>query len=181
MSDEGATAKERDDAVPTPTDAVRAAGPREAETVSETVPSSTAHTSGPTDALDAAWQSLRAHWDDEAKHKAFVALASSLARLPDAGRRYRDAAGDPALRERAEKGKQLVLALAMATVETLPRTERASKGALIAPVAALLLLFASNFLFATLARSRAPLSAWVFVVEIALVLVIPWRRFQRGN
>lgn len=133
------------------------------------------------DPVASAWSALQAHWDDEAKHKAFVGLAASFSRLPDAGRLYREAAGDPARRERAERGKQLVIGLAMATVEAMPRTERASKGAIIAPIAAILLLGAANFLVATVAHTRVPLSPWVFAVEIVLVLVIPWKKLQRGE
>lgn len=133
------------------------------------------------DPVASAWAALQTHWDDEAKHKAFVGLAASFSRLPDAGRLYREAASDPARKEKAERGKQLVIGLAMATVEAMPRTERASKGAIIAPIAAILLLGAANFLVATLAHTRVPLSPWVFAVEIVLVLVIPWKKLQRGD
>jgi hypothetical protein len=61
------------------------------------------------DPLDTAWAEVEAHWDDAAAHKKFLALADTLDRLPDAGRRYRAVREkDP---ERAERAKAQVDAL----------------------------------------------------------------------
>jgi hypothetical protein len=88
-------------------------------------------------ALDAAWASVQAHWDDDAAHKRFVALAMTLDRLPEAGRRYRaereraEAAGDEARAASARKRIDALLAaatqrmLATRTAPDAPRRARA--------------------------------------------------------
>ena len=76
--------------------------------------------SAPTDALEAAWIRLRDQWDDEDAHRKYIALASSTGRLPDAGRRYRqarDKAATPAERAVAEAQLARIVATAMTVME----------------------------------------------------------------
>lgn len=61
------------------------------------------------DPLEVAWAELRGHWDDAAAHKRFLALADTLDRLADAGKRYRHVREHEP--ERAERAKQQIDAL----------------------------------------------------------------------
>lgn len=66
------------------------------------------------DALDAAWAEVEARWDDAAAHKKFLALADTLDRLADAGRRYRAVReSDPARAERAKAQVDALFGIAM--------------------------------------------------------------------
>jgi hypothetical protein len=138
--------------------------------------------SDPADPLDAAWTALDAAWDDPAKHKAFVGLAASLGRLPDAAARYKTAGENPARADGAERGRQLVVAAALAQIETAPRTprERAMRrGAWLAPIATLGFLFAASMLLATVTHNRTFVSIPALALEMLLVAVLPWRRILR--
>ena len=133
------------------------------------------------DPLDDAWQSLLddAHWNDDAKHRAFVALAAALDRLPDAGARYRAVENDAARRERAEAGKQLVLKSAMALLGSMPRTsidDAKKRARAVVPLATLGVLFAMNFVLAGLLHQPKFMSIPAFVLEILVVVLLPWRR-----
>jgi len=66
------------------------------------------------DPLEVAWTEVEARWDDAAAHKKFLALADTLDRLADAGRRYRAARErDPARAERVQMQIDALLVLAM--------------------------------------------------------------------
>jgi hypothetical protein len=138
--------------------------------------------SDPTDPLEAAWCALEPQWDDATKHKAFVALAASLGRLPDAAARYNTASQQPARAQAAEQGRQLVLAAALAQLATTPHSARAQsmgRGMWLAPLAALGLLFALGALLATVTQNRVFVSLPALAVEMLIVAVLPWRRLVR--
>lgn len=72
--------------------------------------------------IEAAWQQVRADWDDEEAHRRFRALCAAVGRLPEAGRRYREVRErdpDPARRAAAERHIDALLALATSTLEHL--------------------------------------------------------------
>jgi hypothetical protein len=72
------------------------------------------------DALDAAWAEVEARWDDAAAHKKFLALADTLDRLADAGKRYRSVREhDPARAERASQQIDALFGLAMTRMAAL--------------------------------------------------------------
>lgn len=86
---------------------------------------SDAETAAPTsDPLELAWQEVLAQWDEPQAHKRFLALADTLDRLADAGRRYRAVReSDPARAERASKQVDALLGIAvtkMSAVEKSP-------------------------------------------------------------
>ncbi len=78
------------------------------------------------EAIEAAWQRVLAHWDDEGAHKAFLTLCASTDRLSEAGRRYREIRDrDPARAEAAKAQIDRIVGLAvqsLAALKTEPRT-----------------------------------------------------------
>jgi hypothetical protein len=97
------------------------------------------------DPIETAWRELLTTWGDEAAHKRFISLASSLKRLGDAGRHYREVrdAPDslstyrdlPNRREIATKRIDEILGVAMLTmaaVKTLPPDKKHPKLVMIA-------------------------------------------------
>ncbi len=78
------------------------------------------------DPLEAAWQKLDAEWDEPRAHEKFIALASTLGRLPDAGAHYkevRDKHADPARRESARKHIDALFGIAMRSLGAM-KTEK---------------------------------------------------------
>jgi hypothetical protein len=72
------------------------------------------------DPLDAAWAEVEAHWDDPAPHKKFLALADTLDRLADAGKRYRSVRDeDPGRAPRASQQIDALFGIAMTRMSTL--------------------------------------------------------------
>lgn len=134
------------------------------------------------DPLEEAWKTLQEHWSEPARHEAFVALAASLERLPDAAARYRSAAEVPERAAEAERGKRLVLARALAQIDAMPRTDRAlarRRGALLAPLASLGFLLTTSFALAVLTHRREFVSAPALAAEVLLIALLPWRRILR--
>jgi len=134
------------------------------------------------DPIDSAWSALLERWDEPARHKAFVALAASLDRLPDAAARYRAVEADPARAEGAAQGKERVLAAALAHIDALPRTTREEArrhGRWLVPVAALGLLYAVSLMGAELLQRPALRSPLTLALETAAVALLPWRRMLR--
>ena len=79
---------------------------------------------GEADPLDVAWSEVEARWDDAAAHKKFLALADTLDRLADAGKRYRGAReSDPARAERAKAQIDALFAIAMTRMSKVEKTE----------------------------------------------------------
>lgn len=131
------------------------------------------------DPLEKAWAELLGAWEQEEKHKAFVALASALDRLADAAKRYRTLEKDPERAAGVEAGKQRVLALALARMESMPHTEkdaRAMRRRYVAPVGAYALLLVLDAVATAVLHSRTPLSWPVLLLELLAVAVLPWRR-----
>lgn len=66
------------------------------------------------DPLGEAWEKVDRAWDDPEAHRRFLALATTLGRLPEAGRRYREVRErSPERRALAEKQTERLLGLAM--------------------------------------------------------------------
>ena len=74
------------------------------------------------DPLETAWSEVEGHWDDPAAHKKFLALADTLDRLADAGRRYRSASEDPARAERGKTQIDALLALALKRMKSVEQS-----------------------------------------------------------
>jgi hypothetical protein len=127
------------------------------------------------DPLAVAWSTLLDRWDDDAGHKAFVALATSLQRLPEAARRYRALVDDPSRGARAKRGVDAVLAAAMATMT--PRVRQPVRPIHVGvPLTALAMLFLVTMLAAKATGVTALTSPVVFVGEVLVVMLVPWRR-----
>ncbi len=130
-----------------------------------------------TDPFDAAWQSLQARWPDEPAHKAFVALARQLDRLPDAAQRYRAVLdSDPGRAPEARRGLDQILAVAMLQLRPVARAAPASRVAWVVPLAlggivVMVAVTASRVL--GLPRLASPPA---LLALLALSLLLPWRR-----
>jgi hypothetical protein len=138
--------------------------------------------SKPIDPFDLAWASLLEHWDDDARHDAFVALAAQLERLPDAASLYRSAESDPSRAERALKAKSRIVALAVAQLDALPRTSLESakrRGLIVLPVALFGFIVAMSFLMRAVTGNRAFVSWPALALEVLIVALLPWKRFLR--
>jgi len=141
-------------------------------------PASDAAPDAASDPLDAAWQRLEARWDDDAAHKAFVGLAHSLERLPDAAHRYRAAMADPrdARAPKGREGLDRVLAVAMLQLEPVKRPPAVGRIAWVVPLClgglmVMVAVTASRVL--QLPRLASPPA---LLAIVALTLLIPWRR-----
>ena len=133
------------------------------------------------DPLDAAWAALLERWDQDEGHRAFVGLAASLERLPDAARRYRAQSSDPARAERAKQGVDRVLAAAMTAMKP-PARERPRPVNVGLPLAAIAAAFLVTMLAAKATGLSALTSPVVFAGEVIVVMLIPWRRLAtRGE
>lgn len=169
------------------------------ETPTEQAVPDSARTEAPAeDPLDAAWRELVSKWTDPAAHKSFVVLAAQLDALQHAARLYRAAKSDgednagavvidgyrvpgsvESRREIADKGLQLVLAQALARFDAMPRDNSSSRGAVIMPIAALMMLFALSFAMANMTHNRALISLPSLAVQVLIVAIIPWQKLQR--
>jgi len=133
--------------------------------------------SPPSDPLDAAWHSLDARWPDEPAHKAFVALARQLDRLPEAAQRYRAVLDhDPARAAEARRGLDQILAVAMLQLKPVSRAAPAGRVAWVVPLAlggllVMVAVTASRVL--DLPRLASPPA---LLCLLALSLLLPWRR-----
>lgn len=128
------------------------------------------------DPLETAWTELLSRWDEEDRHKAFVALASALDRLPDAGARYRALRDDPERGEGARKGLERVLGAAMARLTPVKREAPPSRGGFMLPLTALGVLWIGTLVVARALNRTDLLRPMVFAAELAVVLLVPWRR-----
>ncbi len=129
----------------------------------------------PTDPLDAAWSSLLAEWESDERHRAFVALASTLERLPDAARRYRALTNDAHRGARARQGLDRVLGMAMQALTPPPRESRPKRNLLL-PAGAFLALLIVTIAAAQATGVRALTSPWIIFAEAVLVAIAPWHR-----
>lgn len=108
--------------------------------VTDRPPSPSAESSG--DPLDTSWTRLAESWEDDDAHRAFVGLASTLGRLPDAARLYREVRDvNDARRPKAEKQLGAITMVAFEQLKvTGSRTPAASRKA--TQVAGVLIAFA---------------------------------------
>lgn len=147
-----------------------------------------------TSPLDDAWRELVTKWTEPAAHKTFVVLAGQLDALQEAARRYREAKTDgetvvvdgyrvpgstESRREIAERGLQLVLAQALARFDAMPREERSNRGAVLMPIAALMMLFGLSFAMANMTHNNKFISLPALAGQVLLVALIPWQKLQR--
>jgi len=132
-----------------------------------------------TDPIETAWSTLAGDWESDDRHRAFVALASSLTRLPDAARRYRTSLADPALAVRAQQGIDAILRVAMLTLTPPKRSEheitRNARRWLL-PMVAAMTLVVLTLLVAMMSHQPQLASKWVLVAEVLVVVLIPWGR-----
>lgn len=147
-----------------------------------------------TSPLDDAWRELVTKWTEPAAHKTFVVLAGQLDALQEAARRYREARTDAetvvvdgyrvpgsleSRREIAERGLQLVLAQALARFDAMPRDEQRSKGAVLMPIAALMMLFGLSFAMANMTHNSKFISLPALAGQVLIVALIPWQKLQQ--
>lgn len=131
------------------------------------------------DPIESAWTALLREWESAERHKAFVALAASLERLPDAARRYRESLTDAARAERAKQGIDAVLRVAYLALAPPPRRDndlarRVRAWAL--PASAAMALVVLTLLASQALHQPALASPWVLAAEVAGALLVPWRR-----
>lgn len=131
------------------------------------------------DPIESAWATLLGDWESDDRHKAFVALAASLSRLPDAARHYRSSLTDPALAARAQQGIDAILRVAMLTLTPPQRSEheitRNARRWLV-PMVAAMALVVMTLLAAQMTRQPRLASWWVLVGEVLVVVLVPWDR-----
>ncbi len=132
-----------------------------------------------TDPIETAWNTLVDDWESDDRHRAFVALASSLTRLPDAARHYRASLTDPARAVRAQQGIDAILRVAMLTLTPPKRSEheitRSARRWLL-PMVAAMTLVVLTLLVAQMSHQPRLASPWVFAAEVLVVVLIPWDR-----
>ncbi len=79
----------------------------------------------------------------------------------------------------AEQGKQLVVTHAMTMLDSLPRASRdvgRERARLIVPLVTLGVMLSADFVLAGLTHQQAFVSIPAFILEILVVLLLPWRR-----
>jgi hypothetical protein len=131
------------------------------------------------DPIELAWSALLDEWESPERHKAFVALASSLQRLPDAARRYREGRSDPRLAERAKQGIDAVLRVAMLSLAPLPRREnevaRKVRGVLL-PMSVAMALVVFTLMASQALHQPALASPWLLGAEVLGAVLVPWQK-----
>lgn len=134
-----------------------------------------------TDPIETAWNTLIDDWESDDRHRAFVALASSLSRLPDAARYYRASLADPPRAVRAQQGIDAILRVAMLTLTPPRRSEheitRNARRWLL-PMVAAMTLVVLTLLAAQMSHQPRLASLWVLGAEVLVVVLIPWDRLS---
>lgn len=133
------------------------------------------------DPLELAWVALLKDWESDARHRAFVGLASSLGRLPDAAKHYKQASNDPRLAARTKEGIDRVLGAAMATLAPTSRAPRPKPINVVIPLAVLAAVLMATVVAARATGFSALLSPVVIVGEVLIVALLPWRRILRAQ
>lgn len=131
------------------------------------------------DPIETAWSALLREWESAERHRAFVALAASLQRLPDAARRYRESLGDPARAERAKAGIDAVLRVAYLSLAPPPRGEHEitrKARAWMLPMSAAMALVVLTLLGAHALHQPGLASPWVLGAEVLGALLVPWQK-----
>ena len=135
----------------------------------------------PDDPLDSAWNALLTDWPSAERHKAFVALAASLQRLPDAARYYRADLADPIRGERAKQGIDAILRVAYLSLTPPPRREHEitrKARAWLLPMSAAMVLVVVTLMTSQLLHQPRLTSPWVLGLEVLGALLIPWRKLD---
>ncbi len=132
-----------------------------------------------TDPIETAWSNLVGDWESDDRHRAFVALAASLSRLPDAARHYRASLAEPSRAVRAQQGIDSILRVAMLTLTPPKRSEheitRNARRWLL-PMVAAMTLVVLTLLGAMMSHQPQLASKWVLFAEVLVVVLIPWDR-----
>lgn len=132
-------------------------------------------TSPAQDPLETAWQALLTEWGRDDRHRAFVGLATTLERLPDAAKRYKAELSNSDRAPQAKQGLDRVLAVAMRALTPPARPERPRVNLMLPAGAFAAMLIATVFLAQT-TGFRALTSPWVIFGEALVIALIPWRR-----
>lgn len=134
-----------------------------------------------TDPIEIAWTTLVDDWESDDRHKAFVALAASLQRLPDAARHYRESLAQTDRERRAQQGIDAVLRVAMLTLTPPKRSEHEiTTGARrwLAPMAVGMALLVLTLLAAHALHQPRLASPWTLLAEMLVVMLVPWSRLS---
>jgi len=111
----------------------------------------------PPDAVRTAWQDVTEHWDDAARHKAFIGLVSQYNCFAWAAARYKERAGDATADAQLERLSRAATATMMATASSRPKNEKAPYVSMLIVVVALLALAVLGLLAVKILRdSRQP-------------------------
>lgn len=129
------------------------------------------------DPLETAWQALLSEWERDEQHRAFVGLAATLERLPDAAKRYRAELAHSARAPRAKQGLDRVLGVAMSSLTPPTRAERPRVN-LMLPMGAFAAALIVTVFLAQATGFRALTSPWVIFGEAVVVALVPWRRIS---
>lgn len=133
----------------------------------------------PDDPLETAWKALLDDWESPERHRAFVGLAVSFGRLPDAAKLYREQMADESRKPRAKEGIDRILAVAMQSLGPVEREARTPPGRWIIPVMVLGLILMLTTASAQVLGNKRLASPWVLIGEAAIVFLIPWGRFLK--
>lgn len=138
---------------------------------------------GTDDPLETSWNALTTHWDDDDSHRAFVALAQSLGRLPDAAARYKTLRDDPVRGALAQKGLERILKVAMLALSPPRRhTTTVRRGRdWVTGAAVAMALVTCTLLLARVTKIEALGSSWVLTIEWAVAMVVPWSKVLRRD
>lgn len=131
------------------------------------------------DPIESAWCALLDEWESAERHRAFVALAASLQRLPDAARHYRESLGHTVRAERAKQGIDAVLRVAYLALAPTPRREHEIARrvrAWLLPMSAAMALTVLTLLAAQALHQPSLASPWVLGAEVLGALLVPWQK-----
>ena len=86
-------------------------------------------------AVQAAWDSVVAHWDDRAKHTALLGLVAQHSCFAWAAARYKERAGDPIADEQLERLRSSAVATMFATASSSKREQKPYRSTLFLLIA----------------------------------------------
>ncbi len=136
------------------------------------------------DPIETAWSALLNEWESDDRHRAFVALAASLQRLPDAARHYREGLDDATRGARSKQGIDAVLRVAYLALSPPPRGEheitRRARAWLL-PMSVAMALVVLSLLGSQALHQPALSSPWVLAAETLGALLVPWQRLRLGD
>jgi hypothetical protein len=106
------------------------------------------------DAVKAAWDDTVAHWDDPAKHTAFLGAVAQHDGFAWAAARYKERAGDPIADRQLEKLRTAAVAAMLAKAPRAKDSDTPYRSTLIM-LAALLLILVLGLVFVTILHGNA--------------------------